>query len=936
MNAILRNRIRDRLSSLQSENGETLFEQVCAEIARRRFHLNINSSSFVAGHGDKGRDFENVPGHIPHLVGSKGQEDGLKPDDSFVGACTLGRSDPPGKIRGDVETIHTKGPKPKFIYYFCETDFPSATQTDLCNWCQQTYGTTLKILTGKTLADWLAEPDLASALDLLGLAALPPPRCVLPPINTEGFVGREGVMERLTKALVDDEAPAAGRIMGLYGSPGVGKSGLAIHFARLNLDRFPDGVFGVDLRDVDNSFDALTQLAIALGEPLTSEEQGFPPHQIAQTRFAHLRCLILLDNLEHANTLKQIRPGGRASMLITCRDRDVLAKFAVPAEFRVAVERLPRDESIAYLRSALGTGTDTPKDVDALANALRDLPLALRIGSQRVGDDPIVRGRVDRFLTRLHSPTRVEALNVPGEADLNLVRLFDLSLEGLSEDEPHAFACLSVCTAKGFGARAAAAAVNQPDPMPLIGRLARLSLLEVDQTTARFRFHPLVHEYAWHLADQWGLAPAARTRHAEAMANLLRERGELSEIMADQEDLRHGLEYFAESGRVDLPLLQGLSRLVEQAALGHWHIAFLERVSERLDPKAQNWIGAVLLLQQGKRHLALGHLDEAHAAFAKSLEIGSTLNDRRGEAMVLNSLGGVLRDLGRLDEAHAAFAKSLEIRSVLNDRHGEAMVLNSLGWLKREYGDPEGALYFLERSRAILRDLSLPVLDFLKGELKTLRGWSRQLLLGTHQLAEYHLAMEKRRTAGKDWNGAVIHMRRNLALETDPTDRRERTERLSYAYFQAKRLSEAIDTYRSALEEGPLSPVGFANLGRALHLADRDLNEAENHLRQACSLQPENAWARSWLGLLLTENGHLDQGEREARQALVTNEHHAVLLFNLARVLARFPDHRGDKLREALEICFRAKEEASFPIRDLDALVSEVHLRLASPQLLIC
>lgn len=182
MDRSLRHRIRSRLSGLQSENGETLFEQLCGEVARRRIHANIQMASFVAGHGDKGRDFENVPGHHKNLVGSRGQEDGLKPDDSLVGACTLGRSDVPGKIRGDVATIHDEGPKPDHIYHFCETDFPTAQQVNLRNWCERTYGTRLHILTGKTLADWLSAPDLQSvASGLLEVASIPDPVCPLHP-----------------------------------------------------------------------------------------------------------------------------------------------------------------------------------------------------------------------------------------------------------------------------------------------------------------------------------------------------------------------------------------------------------------------------------------------------------------------------------------------------------------------------------------------------------------------------------------------------------------------------------------------------------------------------------------------------------------------------------------------------------------------------------
>jgi tetratricopeptide (TPR) repeat protein len=1134
MDTNLRNLIRDRLSRLQADNGETLFEQVCAEIARRRIHANIKMSSFVAGHGDKGRDFENVPGHDSHLVGSRGQEDNLKPDDTIVGACTLGRSDPPAKIRSDVQTIHTKGPRPTLIYYFCETDFPTAQQTDLSQWSKQTYGIGLHILTGNTLSDWLSEADLAVALNLLGLAAAPAPRCVLPPIDTEGFAGRHSELALLTEALIAGDAPVGGRIMGLYGPPGVGKSGLAVHFARLNRDRFPEGVIGADLRGVDDPFDALARLAVALGEPLTSDEQAWPPHQLAQSRFAHRQCLILLDNLEHASTLKQIRPGGRTAVLITCRDQDVLAQFAVPAERRRPVERLSRAEAVAYLKSALGSATHAPAELDNLADALRDLPLALRIGARRVMEDPIVKGRIERFVARLRAPTRLGELIVAGEADLDLVRLFDLSLETLNDGDRRAFACLSACTAEGFGARAAAAAMDRPDPMPLVTRLARLSLLEVDQSTTRFRFHALIDDYARHLADRWGLTSEARARHAQAMVNLLRanagvQAADLGELLANQEDIRRGLEHFADTGHIDLALLQGLARLVEQTALGDWHSTLLTRLSRRLDRDSQTWLGAVLLLQQGKRDLALGRLEEARAAFERSLEIeralnnqrgeamvlhslggvlrdlgqpeearvafecsleilrvlhdqrgeamvlnslggvlrdlgrpeeacaaferslgiGRALNDQRHEAMVLNSLGGVLRDLGRPEEARAAFERSLEIRRALNDQHGEAvvlhslggvlrdlgrpeeartafersleilralndqhgeamvlnslggvlrdlgrleearaafersleiervlnnqrgeamvlnslggllrdlgrleearaaferslkigralnnqrheaMVLNSLGWLFRELGDPDGALERLATARAIGKKLGLPFPAFFKAELTTLRKWSRQLATGTHTLAAYHLAMEKRRAIGKDWHGAILHMRHNLALDRDGPERRERTERLAYACFRAQRIPEAIDAYRSALEVGPLSPVGCANLGRALHLAGDYLDEAESHLRQAWQLQPDNAWASSWLGLLLADTGQLDEGELHARQALVGHEHNTGLLYNLAKVLARFPDNRRDNLAEALDICTNAEADFSFSWRE--DLAKELRQRLGYP-----
>jgi tetratricopeptide (TPR) repeat protein len=258
------------------------------------------------------------------------------------------------------------------------------------------------------------------------------------------------------------------------------------------------------------------------------------------------------------------------------------------------------------------------------------------------------------------------------------------------------------------------------------------------------------------------------------------------------------------------------------------------------------------------------------------------------------------------------------------------MVLSNLGWLYRELGDPSRALGFLSAKRAISKGLSLPIPDFFKSELTKLRKWSRRLEASTHTLAEYHLAMEKRRAGGQDWHGVMIHIRRNLALDQDGAERSERIEQLAYACFRAKRLPEAIDAYHSALKIGPLSPMGWANLGRAIHLVGGNLKEAEDYLYKASKLQPDNAWARSWLGLLLAETGQMDEGEHQARLALVGQEGHAVLLHNLAQVLARFPDDCRDKLQEALETCTRAKAAADFPFSWPDALARELRQRLGS------
>ncbi|MGI8427184.1 MAG: TIR domain-containing protein [Actinomycetota bacterium] len=246
---------------------------------------------------------------------------------------------------------------------------------------------------------------------------------ILPPVDTEGFAGRKTELQRLTDLLINGTPPAGGRIAGVYGAPGVGKSRLAVHFAKTERERFPGGVLGVDLRGVEDPADAISRLATAQGEPLTSEEQVRPLHEIMQARFADRRCLLVLDNLEHGSALKQIKPGGQAAVLITCRNQEVLAQFAVPAANRIPLGALSPDDARQYLEIAFGHRTHSAAELDSLARHVRYLPLALRIAARRLLEDPLEKGRIGRFLQRLRdADDPLGELVVDGEADLDLIR----------------------------------------------------------------------------------------------------------------------------------------------------------------------------------------------------------------------------------------------------------------------------------------------------------------------------------------------------------------------------------------------------------------------------------------------------------------------------------------------------------------------------------
>ena len=115
-----------------------------------------------------------------------------------------------------------------------------------------------------------------------------------------------------------------------------------------------------------------------------------------------------------------------------------------------------------------------------------------------------------------------------------------------------------------------------------------------------------------------------------------------------------------------------------------------------------NSLGGVLVKLGGE-----DQLEEARRAFERSLELGQQLGQTRHQAMVLNSLGSLLVKLGgedQLEEARRAFERSLELGQQLGQTHHQAMVLNSLGSVLVKLG---GEAQLEEARRAFERSLEL-------------------------------------------------------------------------------------------------------------------------------------------------------------------------------------------------------------------------------------
>ncbi len=203
----------------------------------------------------------------------------------------------------------------------------------------------------------------------------------LPRVRTS-FVGREREVAEVTALL------AGSRLVTLLGPGGTGKTRLALRVASNHLDRFPDGVFFVDLTPITDP----TLVPSAVAQVMMVRDD--PGRDVVDVLSDHLRdrhILLVIDNAEHV-----IGSAITVSRLLDDAPRlTVLATSRVP--FRISGERT---FSVPPLVVPDEAGVAGPDDLDRFESArlFTERAAAVRPGFRlTVENAPAVAGIVTRL-----------------------------------------------------------------------------------------------------------------------------------------------------------------------------------------------------------------------------------------------------------------------------------------------------------------------------------------------------------------------------------------------------------------------------------------------------------------------------------------------------------------------------------------------------------
>ncbi|MFE0928663.1 BTAD domain-containing putative transcriptional regulator [Streptomyces mutabilis] len=316
------------------------------------------------------------------------------------------------------------------------------------------------------------------------------------------FIGRSREQWLMDDVLLDGSAQNPSPIAYITGSPGIGKTSLAVNWAHRAAHRFPDGQLFADLREGD-TLGVLHQFLRQLGAegPLPAE-----PADAAERYRGMLEGRRVLIVLDHASSYTQVRhllpTSGGCCVLITGRANldELMQKYRA---LRLRVAPLSDDESRETLTSVLrdARAEESPEATSRLAALCGHTPLALRAAAARLLTK--THWRVLDLVRRLErSGDRLAELSI---GDDSLRARLDRSMRELDPRVAYAYRELSRLDDTDFDAAQAAQVLGTDllEAEDLIETLVDAQLLEaVGRGGAwgemRYRWQELVRLHAFH------------------------------------------------------------------------------------------------------------------------------------------------------------------------------------------------------------------------------------------------------------------------------------------------------------------------------------------------------------------------------------------------------------------------------------------------------
>jgi tetratricopeptide (TPR) repeat protein len=500
------------------------------------------------------------------------------------------------------------------------------------------------------------------------------------------FTGRDDLLAKLDAHT--NHGQAAGIVV-LTGTAGIGKTALAVHWARRIRDRFRDGYFYLDLHGFSRhpKLDS-TDLARALLQAFNISADVLGD---AEARWARLSGLLgdrhMLFVLDNAAEASQITPlldiAPDAVVLVTSRQH--LDHLAIRrGALEIHVRTLDRRTGARWLRETIGTRCEREPDAfTELVKLCSGIPLALRMVGHYADERPEVSlDEIARFLREEH---RILSIGESTEdSDSSIRASFALSYRALPETARRIFRLLGLHTvpeiAQGAVAALAGSSPGVPDDLDV---LVHSHLIQ--QTTGHYQLHDLLHEFA---AER--LQTDEEPEHRDQALTRLLDWYLHTSNNAERRlfPYRPGVPMLPAEGQVspeeftdDQDALRWFLR-ERQALLAAVHTAFIHGYCQH------TWRLATAINEPLKRH---GYYQDALACLEFGLRSTRALGDREGESISLNNLGYICISMRNFTAAYDYFSSAYQMCREIDHVHGAAVALHNMACQRVRINDLDAA-----------------------------------------------------------------------------------------------------------------------------------------------------------------------------------------------------------------------------------------------------
>jgi len=554
------------------------------------------------------------------------------------------------------------------------------------------------------------------------------------PLNAKALVGRQTAILEVANLFT------LRRLVTLTGSPGIGKTQMALHVAEHLRDDYPDGTVFLDLTDVKNEGHLWRALLSTL-QGTHASHQSVEESVVAQLETRQM--LLILDSCEHlvdrcANVVKELLqtcsslrilttshkawgtiPGERIYIIppLTIpghtwsqhRGAASLTDLATYTSVRLFLERAQE------ILPGFDLTQENAQSVAQLCRQLDGIPLAITqaAGWLKTLSPQQIFTRLQGGLDLLHESRQIMPVR-----HRRLITTLEVSYQLLPPPLQGLFRHLAVFH-EGWSLEAAEAITGEARLLEGIRDLQERSLVEGGDGGAdrRCRLLQTMQQYAVLLLEQCGETKAFRRRHCDYFLRMAETaEGEfmgphqevtLSKIAVEFGNLTAAMEWTCETKEPEMGLR------IAGALWRYWYVRGIfqdgiywlgrllalegEAVSAPIRSKALN--GAGNLAFQGHKYT------QAQAFYRERLVLEEATGTVRGVAGALGGLANVACAQGDYVEARALFERALASFQSLQDSRGILMTLGNLAVVACHEGDFLRACAYHEESAAFFRSI---------------------------------------------------------------------------------------------------------------------------------------------------------------------------------------------------------------------------------------